>query len=131
MTTKRSSCLLSVAYLGGGVPTSFRAPGAYHMARWMAKAIYAVKIMLFHDQLEMSRRELGGIRLSFVFFVTMVYAKYWNEAMIPSYAARTTWDFITDVKRICDDGVCVGRGTCHAAPSLVPFREPDRTGHLR
>ncbi|KAG0729215.1 hypothetical protein GWK47_000337 [Chionoecetes opilio] len=38
--------LLSVAYLGG-VPTSFRAPGAYHMARWMAKAIYAVKIMLF------------------------------------------------------------------------------------
>ncbi|KAG0715030.1 hypothetical protein GWK47_012872 [Chionoecetes opilio] len=43
--------LLSVAYLGGGVPTSFRAPGAYHMARWMAKAIYAVKIMLFHDQL--------------------------------------------------------------------------------
>ncbi|KAG0703734.1 hypothetical protein GWK47_024818 [Chionoecetes opilio] len=96
--------LLSVAYLGGGVPTSFRAPGAYHMARWMAKAIYAVKIMLFHDQLEMSRRELAGIR-RVAFFVTMVYAKYWNEAMIPSYAAKNDLDFITDVKRICDDGV--------------------------
>ncbi|KAG0728657.1 hypothetical protein GWK47_003670 [Chionoecetes opilio] len=96
--------LLSVAYLGGGVPTSFRAPGAYHMARWMAKAIYAVKIMLFHDQLEMSRWELAGIR-RVAFFVTMVYAKYWNEAMIPSYAAKNDLDFITDVKRICDDGV--------------------------
>ncbi|KAG0724224.1 hypothetical protein GWK47_005233 [Chionoecetes opilio] len=96
--------LLSVAYLGGRVPTSFRAPGAYHMARWMAKAIYAVKIMLFHDQLEMSRRELAGIR-RVAFFVTMVYAKYWNEAMIPSYAAKNDLDFITDVKRICDDGV--------------------------
>ncbi|KAG0714740.1 hypothetical protein GWK47_013557 [Chionoecetes opilio] len=96
--------LLSVAYLGGGVPTSFRAPGAYHMARWMAKAIYAVKIMLFHDQLEMSRRELAGIR-RVAFFVTMVYAKYWNEAMIPSYAAKNDLDFITDVKRICDNGV--------------------------
>ncbi|KAG0730067.1 hypothetical protein GWK47_029052 [Chionoecetes opilio] len=96
--------LLSVAYLGGGVPTSFRAPGAYHMARWMAKAIYAVKIMLFHDQLEMSRRELAGIR-RVAFFVTMVYAKYWNEAMILSYAAKNDLDFITDVKRICDDGV--------------------------
>ncbi|KAG0722564.1 hypothetical protein GWK47_044271 [Chionoecetes opilio] len=96
--------LLSVAYLGGGVPTSFRAPGAYHMARWMAKAIYAVKIMLFHDQLEMSRRELAGIR-RVAFFVTMVYAKYWNEAMIPSYAAKNDLDFITGVKRICDDGV--------------------------
>ncbi|KAG0728043.1 hypothetical protein GWK47_003878 [Chionoecetes opilio] len=96
--------LLSVAYLGGGVPTSFRAPGAYHMARLMAKAIYAVKIMLFHDQLDMSRRELAGIR-RVAFFVTMVYAKYWNEAMIPSYAAKNDLDFITDVKRICDDGV--------------------------
>ena len=96
--------LLSVAYLGGGVPTSFRAPGAYHMARWMAKAIYAVKIMLFHDQLEMSRRELAEIR-RVAFFVTMVYSKYWNEAMIPSYAAKNDLDFITDVKRICDDGV--------------------------
>ncbi|KAG0718428.1 hypothetical protein GWK47_052449 [Chionoecetes opilio] len=96
--------LLSVAYLGGGVPTSFRVPGAYHMARWMAKVIYAVKIMLFHDQLEMSRRELAGIR-RVAFFVTMVYAKYWNEAVIPSYAVKNDLDFITDVKRLCDDGV--------------------------
>ncbi|KAG0723596.1 hypothetical protein GWK47_042403 [Chionoecetes opilio] len=59
---------------------------------------------LFHDQLEMSKRELAGIR-RVAFFVTMVYAKYWNEAMIPSYAAKNDLDFITDVKRICDDGV--------------------------
>ncbi|KAG0706299.1 hypothetical protein GWK47_024336 [Chionoecetes opilio] len=52
----------------------------------------------------MSRRELAGIP-RVAFFVTMVYAKYWNEAMIPSYAAKNDLDFITDVKRICDDGV--------------------------
>ncbi|KAG0703610.1 hypothetical protein GWK47_024830 [Chionoecetes opilio] len=102
-TTKRSSC--------SAWPTSEEEslhPSVLLVlttwARWMAKAIYAVKIMLFHDQLEMSRRELAGIR-RVAFFVTMVYAKYWNEAMIPSYAAKNDLDFITDVKRICDDGV--------------------------
>lgn len=67
--------LWSVAYLGGELPTSFRAPGAYHVARWMAKAIYVpMKIALFPDQLEMSSHELEGIR-RVAFFVTIVYAR--------------------------------------------------------
>lgn len=45
--------------------------------------MYAGKIMLLHDQ-QMRRRELAGI-YRVAFFVTMVYAKYWNETMNPSY----------------------------------------------
>lgn len=40
---------LSLVYLGGwsGDLPRFRAPGAYHRARWMAKAIYILKIAMF------------------------------------------------------------------------------------
>jgi len=45
---------LCLIFLGGGsdgTDIQFRAPGAMHHARWMAKAIYALKIVLFQDQL--------------------------------------------------------------------------------
>lgn len=44
--------ILSLIFLGGhtGVPPTFRAPGPTHHARWMSKAIYALKIFLFQDQ---------------------------------------------------------------------------------
>jgi hypothetical protein len=40
---------LSIIYLGGVPPGGihFRKPGAYHMAKWMAKAIYTLKLHLF------------------------------------------------------------------------------------
>ncbi|KAG0714325.1 hypothetical protein GWK47_014374 [Chionoecetes opilio] len=113
--------LLNVAYLEGGVPTSFRAPGAYHMARWMAKAIYAVKIMLFHDQLEMSRRELAGIS-RVAFFVTMVYTKYWNEAMFPVLRSQERPGLLTseeDLRR----GGCVVAERAMGRHLWSPFRK--------
>lgn len=41
---------LSLLYLGGWSENdfSFRVPGALHQARWMSKAIYTLKIVLFN-----------------------------------------------------------------------------------
>ena len=42
-------CLLVLGISIGEQPYRFRAPGAYHLARWMAKVIYSFKIYLFRD----------------------------------------------------------------------------------
>ncbi|KAG0724282.1 hypothetical protein GWK47_040908 [Chionoecetes opilio] len=65
-------CLL---FLGGSEgQIRFRAPGAYHQAKWMAKAIYAVKMTLFADHL--------------------LYIKHWHEALIPEYAPKNDLELL-------------------------------------
>jgi len=68
-------------YLGGtparGV--KFAAPGALHEARFMARAIYSLKILLFKNQVALSKREERGLR-DFCLFVVTVYVKAWFTA---------------------------------------------------
>ena len=69
---------LSLSFLGS-IPakdTVFRAPGALHHARWMAKALYAMKIYMFHHQFHVTDRELRSIR-RFATFVALVYMEHW------------------------------------------------------
>lgn len=87
---------LCLVFLGGDMPKYFRAPGAYHMARWMAKGIYAIKITLFADQLKLTSREKEGM-MKVSMFVAMVYIKYWNEATIAAHAPKNDSDFIRDL----------------------------------
>ncbi|CAH0547104.1 unnamed protein product [Brassicogethes aeneus] len=54
----------------------FRKPGACHHARWMAKAIYVLKIYLFREQLSLKKGEEGKLR-EICFFITTVYMKAW------------------------------------------------------
>ena len=61
---------------------SFRAPGAFHHARWMSKAIYALKIVLFRRQFELTNQESRGIT-EVALFVSLLYARYWHECGIP------------------------------------------------
>ena len=46
---------LCLIYLGEQTPSGirFKAPGAFHHARWMAKLIYSIKIWLIRDQFKM------------------------------------------------------------------------------
>lgn len=55
---------------------SFRKPGACHHARWMAKAIYLLKMYLFREQLSLKKDEENKLRQICV-FVTTVYVKAW------------------------------------------------------
>lgn len=72
---------LCYIFLGGSLDGNlkFRAPGALHRARWMAKAIYSLKIFLFKGQMKMSAREQNGMSKISV-FVAVLYTRFWHEA---------------------------------------------------
>lgn len=69
---------LTVMFLGFKLPSGdkFRPLGPSHHARWMAKAIYAMKIFMFRDQFVLSESELNGIRDVCIFLV-LLYVKAW------------------------------------------------------
>ena len=55
-----------------------KAPGAIHKARWMAKALYTLKIALFWNQLKnvYSEKELKNIH-TLAIFLAVFYTKQW------------------------------------------------------
>lgn len=61
---------LAVIFFGGPMGNyPFRAPGADHHARWMAKLIYSFKILLFREQFELSKREKEGLSILCIYAV--------------------------------------------------------------
>ena len=91
--------VLSYLFLGGQYNEKFvmRNPGAFHLARWMAKGIYALKIFLYRSQFHLSAGELkamGEISL----FVSLIYSIPWNEAMLPTRAPLNDLLFMRDLK---------------------------------
>ena len=71
---------LSLIFLGhvDKSEIKFRAPGATHHARWMAKAIYILKIYMFKHQFNLTEREHTNITECSL-FIALVYARFWNE----------------------------------------------------
>jgi len=73
-----------------GVPKKgiyFRSPGGLHRARWMAKAIYYLKIYLFRGQFKLTEKEYAGI-CDICIFTVRIYIKYWFEAASAIYSPR-------------------------------------------
>ncbi|KAG0714142.1 hypothetical protein GWK47_014691 [Chionoecetes opilio] len=83
----------------------FRAPGAYHQARWMAKAIYTVKMTLFADQLVLPARIQRGLR-QVALYVCLLYIKHWHEALIPEYAPKNNLELLQALNEYPDKEVC-------------------------
>lgn len=80
---------LMIIFLGG-TPAGgikFRAPGPMSQARWMAKAIYSLKVWLFRAQFKLTTRECQGLR-DLNIFLAKVYVKYWFLAPKANTAAR-------------------------------------------
>lgn len=80
---------LAIVFLGD-VPkrgVHFRAPAGLHRARWMAKAIYSIKIYLFRDQFNLSKQEEAGIR-QVCSFVVKIYIHSWFQAQSACSASR-------------------------------------------
>ena len=85
---------LCYVFLGGQLDgLVFRAPGAFHQARWMAKAIYCIKMALFMRQASLTERKANGIRRVAV-FVALLYAKFWHEAVVARWAGKNDLDFL-------------------------------------
>ena len=72
------------------VEVRIQKPGALHRARWMAKAIYSLKIELLYEGnetvLQLSARELMGIQ-RFNRFVVCVYMQSWFSCRFAADAA--------------------------------------------
>lgn len=73
--------MLSCIFLGGvnGHEAKFKAPGAWHHARWLSKALYCLKIYMFRKQFKISIRETNILRKICVFIV-LFYVKIWFSA---------------------------------------------------
>lgn len=85
---------LVIVFLGGTVPGfSFKIPGAFHHARWMAKAIYCLKIFLFRNEFGMTQCDENGIR-DICIFVTTLYIKVWIQAPVAAEAPREDLSFL-------------------------------------
>lgn len=70
---------LVLKFLGIKTGKAFHVPGATSNARWMVRGIYAIKLYLFRNQIELdSDFELDLER--FCLFVSLIYVKYWNQA---------------------------------------------------
>ena len=72
---------LSLIFLGEGSEIKFRKPGAYHHARWMAKAIYTIKMYLVEEQfpIESSKKES---LFDICQFIVFVYLEAWYNATL-------------------------------------------------
>lgn len=69
-------CLLVLGIPIGEQSYRFRAPGAYHLARWMAKVIYSFKIYLFRDQFKLTPKEAKNLT-EFCLFASHIYVTAW------------------------------------------------------
>lgn len=88
---------LVVLFLGGRPPgvNKLKKPGAIHHARWMAKAIGALKIFLLREQFEFKDNEYNGIRDVCIFLIRL-YVKAWFQTKSAIDAPRIDLDFIKE-----------------------------------
>ena len=83
-------------FIGAKTTEKFNAPGAMHRARWMAKAIYTVKIYMFRRQFKLTRSEEKGLR-DLTLFIILVYIRAWVAASFPLQAPLNDWQLMTNL----------------------------------
>lgn len=73
---------LLIILLGGSPPRGikFTKPGAIHHARWMAKTIYCLKIIIFRNQFpEITDLEINGL-IEVAGFIVTCYSIFWFDS---------------------------------------------------
>ena len=61
-------------FLTGELSAPIRKPGAFHQARWMAKAIYVLKILMFWKHMKLTKFEVTGLR-EVALFIVLIYSE--------------------------------------------------------
>ena len=92
---------LSAIFLGDETSVTFKTPGAVHKARWMAKAIYVVKMYLLRKQLPLSINLKNNLR-RMATFIVFVYIKYWFKTPLPIEAPETDIQFLKNLSEFKD-----------------------------
>lgn len=71
---------LCLKFFGIKTHKGFMVPGSISKARWMAKAIYALKVYLFRYELDLDDEFVNDL-MEFALFVTIIYCKHWNRSV--------------------------------------------------
>lgn len=87
---------LALKFLGIQTGKSFKIPGATNNARWMHRAIYAFKMYLFQNQIEMSP-EFALLLHRFCMFVSLIYVKFWSSSAIAVDAPSNDIQFLKEL----------------------------------
>lgn len=97
---------LALVFLGGNLPRriTFKAPGAIHHARWMAKALYSLKIYLFRKQFNLTKNEEKGLR-DICIFLLRLYIRAWFRAPIAVKAPYQDYNFLKDLSSYPDSDI--------------------------
>lgn len=90
---------LCVLFLGGDTENKLklRPPGALHQARWMARAIYSIKICLLQSQLKITAKDKNALQDVCLFIVTL-YTKPWLECTMAVKAPNQDLSFLKALK---------------------------------
>ncbi|XP_074114013.1 uncharacterized protein LOC141537081 [Cotesia typhae] len=94
----------------------FKRPGAVHHARWMAKAIYCLKMFIFRDEFDLSKKELDGLR-QFCIFIVMVYVKAWFSSTSATSAANHDLEFMKNLSEYIKINSLISLATCEKMTS--------------
>lgn len=90
---------LSIIFLGGNadLKLKIRPPGAMHQARWMARKIYSLKILLLSSQFKMTNEDMVALQDVCLFIVTS-YVKPWCQCSSAVKAPYQDLRFLKSLK---------------------------------
>lgn len=92
----------------GGEKIGFRLPGPTSHARWMAKAIYTLKIFLFRQQFTLSNKQKSALREMCIFLIKL-YIKPWFECTNAIKAPLQDLNFIKDSIKYADTDSAISK----------------------
>lgn len=90
---------------------SFKYPGPVHHARWMAKAIYSLKIFLFREVFKLTARESNNLRQICIFLVK-TYLKSWFTAPSAILAPCNDLIFMQELIRYKNVNSSISKAAC-------------------
>lgn len=90
---------LSIIFLGGDneKKINIRPPGAMHQARWMARAIYSLKICLLQSQFKISAKDKRALQ-DVCLFIAVIYVKPWLGCSLAVKAPNQDLCFLKRLK---------------------------------
>ncbi|XP_076279088.1 uncharacterized protein LOC143208527 isoform X1 [Lasioglossum baleicum] len=120
---------LMIIFLGGTPPKGvrFRMPGAFHHARWMAKAIYCIKIYIFRNEFHLSSEKKLWIQ-SICIFLINIYILAWVRTTVPAIAPRLDLELLSDLWKYKEIDETISNATLQKLSNHLWYLSPENVG---
>jgi hypothetical protein len=105
---------LSVIFLNGDPDRKLkiRPPGAMHQVRWMARAIYSLKICLLSSQSKLTSKDKASL-LDVCIFIVTCYVKPWLQCIIPIKSPNQDMCFLKALKTYENVEINISKAVLH------------------